>query len=82
MIEYFPEPKSSEVRVKVELDFSNYAAKADIKNATGVNTSKFTKKFDLANVKSDVDTLNKVDKLDKVHKLDVDKLLPVSADLS
>ena len=40
MSEYFPEPKSSEVRVKVELDFFNYATKADLKNATGVDTSK------------------------------------------
>ena len=36
MIEYFPEPKSSGRRVKVELDLSNYVAKADLKNATGV----------------------------------------------
>ena len=40
MSEYFPEPKSSGGRVKVELDLSNYATKADLKNATGVNTSK------------------------------------------
>ena len=43
MSEYFPEPKSSGGRVKVELDLSNYATKADLKNATGVDTSKFTK---------------------------------------
>ena len=41
MSEYFPEPKSSAGRVKVELDLSNYTTKADLKNATGVNTSKF-----------------------------------------
>ena len=27
MTEYFPEPKSSEGRAKVELDWSNYATK-------------------------------------------------------
>ena len=48
MSEYFPEPKSSGRRVQVELDFSNYATKADLKNATGVDTLKFAKKFDLA----------------------------------
>ena len=29
--------------VKIELDFSSYAEKADLKNATGVGTSKFAK---------------------------------------
>ena len=31
MSEYFPQPKSSGGRVKVELDLSNYATKADLK---------------------------------------------------
>ena len=35
--EYFPETKSLGRRVKVELDLSNYATKADFKNATGVD---------------------------------------------
>ena len=38
MNEYFPEPNSSGACVKVELDLSNYVAKADFKNATGVDT--------------------------------------------
>ena len=42
---YFSEPKSSGGRVKVELDLSNYAAKTDLKNATGVETSSFAKKL-------------------------------------
>ena len=41
MIEYFPKPKSFGEKVKVELDLSNYATKADLKNGTGANTSKF-----------------------------------------
>ena len=49
MSEYFPEPKSLRERVKVELDLSNYATKADLKTATGVDTSKFAKKVDLVN---------------------------------
>ena len=55
LCEYFPEPKSSGGRVKVELNLSNYATKAVLKNATGIDTSKFAKKLDVANLKSDVD---------------------------
>ena len=44
MSKYFPEPKSLGGRVKVELDFSNYATKADLKNVTGVYASLFAKK--------------------------------------
>ena len=66
---YFPEPKSSR-RVKVELDLSNYATKSDLKNATGVDKSKFAKKVDLANLKSDA------------NKLDIDKLKNIPTNLS
>ena len=48
MSEYFPEPKYFERKVQVELDLPNYAIKADLKNAAGVDTSKFAKKIDLA----------------------------------
>ena len=44
MSKYFPKSKSFGGRVKVELDFSNYATKADLKNATGVYASPFVKK--------------------------------------
>ena len=56
--------------MKVELDLSNYAIKADLENAAGVDTSKFAKKVDLANLKSNVD------------KLDTDKLKNISTNLS
>ena len=69
MTEYFPEPKSFGI-VKVELYLSNYAIKADLKNATGVDTSKFAKNVDLDNLKSDVD------------KVDIDKLKNVPTNLS
>ena len=36
---YFPEEKSSRQRMKVELDLPNYATKADLKTAGGVDTS-------------------------------------------
>ena len=92
MNEYFPKPKSLEGRVEVELGLSNYATKADLNNATGVDTSKFAKKVDLANLKSNVEKLD-IDKLknvltnlsnlkSKVDKLDVDKLVTVPVDLS
>ena len=44
MSEYFPEPNSLGANIKVELDVSNYATKADLQNATGVDISKFAKK--------------------------------------
>ena len=92
MSEYLPEPKSLGRRVKVDLDLSNYATKADLKNTPGVDTSKLAKKFDLGNLKFDVDKLD-IDKLknlptglnslkSKIDKLDVDKLVPVPVDLS
>ena len=65
MSEYFSRPKSLGERVKVELDLSNYATKADTKNATGVDKSKFAKKVDLASLRSEVDKLD-IDKLEKV----------------
>ena len=78
--------------MKDELDLSNYATKAGLKNATGADTSKLTKKVDLASLKSNVDKLD-INKLknvpsglsslkSKVDKLDVDKLIPVAVDLS
>ena len=92
MSEYFPELKSSWGRVRFKLDLSNYAAKSDLKYATGVDRSKFAKKVDLASLKSNVDKLD-VDKLknvpnnlsnlkSKVDELDVDKIVPVPVDLS
>ena len=87
MSEYFLEPKSSGGRVKVELDLSNYATNADLKNSTGVNPSKFAKKFDLANLKSNVDKLD-IDKLrsvptkSKTDILDVDEWLSAPIGLS
>ena len=67
MSEYFPKPKSLGANIKVELDLSNYATKADLKNATGVNTFNFAKKTELANLKSDVDKLD-IDKFKKCTK--------------
>ena len=45
MQECFPKLKSLGGKVWVKLDLSNYATKADLKNATGFDTSKFVKKL-------------------------------------
>ena len=56
--------------VKVELDLSNYGAKADLKGATGADTSNLAAKSDLASLKAETD------------KIDIDKLKTVPVDLS
>ena len=48
--------------MKVELVFSKYATKTNLKNATGIDISSFAKKVGLANLKSSVDNLD-IDKL-------------------
>ena len=58
MSEFFPEPKSLGGRVKVELDLSNYAAKAIQKMKQVLTQQNLIKKLDLANLKSDVDKLD------------------------
>ena len=50
MSKYFPKPKSFEGSVTVEWDLFNYATKSDLKNATGVDTTKFARKVDLASL--------------------------------
>ena len=71
MSQYFPtpyEPFGGDITVKVDL--SNYATKADIKNISHVDTSRFALKTNLFNSKTEVD------------KLDINKLVSVLVDLS
>ena len=71
MSQYFPkpyEPFGGDINVKVDL--SNYPTKTDLKNATGIDTSKLTAKSDLISLKTDVD------------KLDIDKLKSVPTNLN
>ena len=71
MSQYFPkpyEPFGGDIDIKVDL--SNYATKADLKNATGIDTSKLAAKSDLASLKVEVD------------KIGPDKLKTVPIDLS
>ena len=71
MSQQFSKPYESFGRnVRVELDLFNYATKADLKLATGVDASNLAAKSDLANLKAEID------------KIDVDKLKTVLVDLS
>ena len=56
--------------INVTVDLSYYATKTDLKNETHVDTSSFALKTNLSYLKTEVD------------KLDIDKLVPVSTDLS
>ena len=67
---YYPPYKSSSNNVKAELDLTNYATKADLKNITHVDVSSFASKTNLAALKTEVD------------KIDADKLKTAPTDLA
>ena len=56
--------------MEVKLDLSKYVTKADLKNATGVDTTEFATGTDLASLEWNVD------------ELDINKLKTVPIDLS
>ena len=61
---FYPKPYNyGKNKMKVELDLSNHPAKFDLKKATSIDISKFAKKSDLANLKSDVNRIDN-DKLE------------------
>ena len=69
MGQYFSKPYEAyggDINVKVDL--SNHTIKTDLKNASGIDTSKLAAKSDLSSLKTKVDKLLK-------------KLIPVPADL-
>ena len=71
MSQYFPKPNETfDWDIYVKVDLPNYATKADLKNATEINTSILTLKPHLAHLKVEV------------NKLDIAKLVPVTVDLS
>ena len=70
MSEHFPKPQSHKDNIKIKIDLSNYATKADMKNITHVVTSGFALKTNLSSLKTEVD------------KLDINKLVSVPTDLS
>ena len=45
-------------KVKVVLDFSNYATKKELEHATGIDTSDLSNKKDFIPLKAEVDKLN------------------------
>ena len=93
MSQYFPKPyKPSGGDINVKLDLSSYAARTDLRNATGIDTSKLASKSDLVSLKDQVDKID-VDKLEnvpddlsnlksKVDELDIGKLETTPVDLS
>ena len=70
MSQYFPPYNNSIENIKIKLDLSNYATKKYIKDITHVDTSSYTLKINLANLKTEVD------------KIDTDKLKTVPDDLA
>ena len=62
------EPAGGDINVKV--DISNYATKTDLKNVSHDDFSSFAMKSNLSNLKTELD------------KIGIDKLAPVSVDLS
>ena len=54
---YFPKSKPFQGNANVELDLSNYAAKADLKHAKSVDTPKFPEKVDLTSLNLEIDKL-------------------------
>ena len=70
MSKYFPPNNNSSKNIKVELDFSNYATKDDVKNITHIDVSSYASKTNLAALKTEVD------------KIGTDKLKTVPNDLA
>ena len=70
MSQYLPPYKFSGRNIKVELDLSSYATKADLKNVTHVDVSSFATTENLASLKTEVD------------KIEIAKFTPVPDDLA
>ena len=71
MSQYFPKPyETFGGDISVKVDLSKYATKTDLKNVTGIDTTKLVAKSDLFNLKAEGD------------KLDIHKLVAIPLDLS
>ena len=71
MSQYFPKPyEPFGGDINVQVDLSNYATKADLKNISHIDVSSYALKSNLASLKT------------KVDKLDIDKLTPAPGDLA
>ena len=70
MRQSFPKPsKSFERNIYLKADLSNYAKKTYIKDISHIDTSSFSLKSNLVNLKTEAD------------KRDIDKLVPLAVDL-
>ena len=71
MIQYFLKPHDPFLgNIKVKVNLSNYATKADLKKVSQVDISSFALKSNWASLKAEV------------NKLDIDKLTPAPNDLA
>ena len=71
MSQYFPKLfRSFGGNINVKVRLSNYVTKTDLKNVTHIDTSNFAMKTNLVSLKTEFD------------ELDINKLAPVSVDLS
>ena len=71
MSKYFPKSYESFTRdINIQVDLYNYATKTNLKNVTGIDTSKLALKSELASLKAEA------------VKLDIDWLIPVPFDVS
>ena len=74
--QYFPKPyELFGGNINVKVDLSNFATKAYLKNATGIDAPKLALKLNLANLKAEVDEID-VDKL-KIVPVGLSKLSDV-----
>ena len=79
MNQYFPKPyRTFGGNLKVKLDLSSYATKAELKGATTVDTSTLSAKSDLASLKTEIDIID-VEKSKRVP-VDLSKLSNVLND--
>ena len=71
MSQYFRKPcRTFAGNINVKVDLSNYATKADLKNAIGVDISKLAAKSDLVSLKAEVDETD----TDKLKTVDLSKI--------
>ena len=81
MSQHFPKPfRNFGGNINFKVDLSNYAAKADLKNITHCDTSRFAQKTNLAYLKTEFDKFDELarfpvdlSKLSNVVKNDVAK---------
>ena len=76
MSQYFPKPyEHYSGNVKIELDLSNCATKAELKGETGVDRFNLAAKLDLAHLTAEIDEID----VEKLQTVPVDLCKPINA---